>query len=308
MTKIFIDPGHGGKDPGAVSNGLQEKDLNLTIGLELGKILKANGIEVLFSRTTDVFIELSTRAKMANTAKVDGFISIHANATGNSQANGLETFHFPNSVEGKKLATSIQNKVLVENIFKTDRGVKTANFAVLRQTAMPAALVELGFVTNAQDARLLKTKTKEMAQAVANGIFDYLGFSKPTPTPIVGLKIESKTNATVEQMRTWAKSKKAHEKFIELAQEFFDISNKVGVNPLVAYVQSAKETGFMKFGGVIDITYNNPCGLKTTAGGDNYASSAHKKFKNWTEGIQAQVDHLALYAGITGYKEQALKI
>ena len=299
MSNVFIDAGHGGKDSGAVGNGLQEKDLNLTIALEVGRLLKAKNVNVTYARQSDVFLELSERANKANNIKADIFVSIHVNAAGNATANGVETFHYPTSSTGKKLASDIQGALVDSKVFKANRGVKSANFAVLRLTKMPAALVELGFITNVSDAQLLKTKKNEMAQGVVNGILKYLNMTG-TPTP-KGYNIKSKINATVEQMEAWAKTNKAHDKFVELAQVYYDISNKVGVNPLVTYAQSAKETGFFKFGGVIDITYNNPCGLKISAGGGNYDPSAHKRFRSWEEGIQAQVDHLALYAGISGY-------
>ncbi|MDL2310550.1 cell wall-binding repeat-containing protein [Peptostreptococcaceae bacterium OttesenSCG-928-C18] len=113
-----------------------------------------------------------------------------------------------------------------------------------------------------------------------------------TDTPITG-----KPTTTVYQMQQWAKSKNANQKFIDLAQTFYNISVARGIDPAVVYTQSAKETGYMKFGGVLDISYYNPCGMKNSAGGGDYDGEAHKRFKNWNDGIYAQVDHLALYAG-----------
>jgi glucan-binding YG repeat protein len=115
-------------------------------------------------------------------------------------------------------------------------------------------------------------------------------------------KIISDSEVTAKEAKKWAKSKGATETFQDLAELYFEYSSDCGdVNPAIAYVQAAKETGYGKFGGVIDESYNNPCGLKTSSGGDNYDPDAHQKFDSWDEGVQAHMDHLALYAGADGY-------
>jgi N-acetylmuramoyl-L-alanine amidase CwlA len=108
-------------------------------------------------------------------------------------------------------------------------------------------------------------------------------------------------SASMEQMQAWARNKKSADFFVELASVFYEISVSCGVNPVVSYCQSALETGCGKFGGVIDETYHNPCGMKKSIGGGDYAANAHMRFPTWEEGIAAQVDHLALYAGAAGY-------
>lgn len=115
-------------------------------------------------------------------------------------------------------------------------------------------------------------------------------------TPIL-----NRSTVTVAQMKSWATSKKAAKIFVDLAQTFYDVSVAKGVDPAVTYAQSAKETNFMHYTGVVTAEYKNPCGLKITQGGGDYDIQAHKKFSTWTEGITAQVDHLALYAGQKGY-------
>ena len=301
--KVFLDAGHGGKDPGALGNGLREKDINLSVALKIGDILKNHGVDVGYSRTTDVFVELQDRTTMANNFGADVFVSIHCNAFGDSSAQGVETYSYPGSMSGRDLAKAIQDSIIASGVYTVNRGIKTANFAVLRQTNMPAALVELAFITNPQDAGILRNRQDDLALAVARGILDYLNikYVEGTSNSRSGLPILSKPTATIEQMKKWAESKRANQKFIDLAPLFYDISVKAGVNPVVAYCQSAKETGYMKFGGVLDISFNNPCGMKVSAGGGDKDPNAHKRFKNWEEGIQAQVDHLALYAGAPGY-------
>ena len=113
--------------------------------------------------------------------------------------------------------------------------------------------------------------------------------------------IKGAPSATLKQMQKWAESKKATPLFIELANTFYILAEKIGIDPTVVYAQSAKETAYGRFGGVLDASFNNPCGMKTTQGGGNYDKSAHMQFNNWIDGISAQIDHLALYAGLSGY-------
>ncbi|MGL5153147.1 MAG: glucosaminidase domain-containing protein, partial [Clostridium sp.] len=116
------------------------------------------------------------------------------------------------------------------------------------------------------------------------------------------MNIVSKTPITVKEAKEWAKSKNATETFIGLADIFWSMSEAHGgVNPAIAYVQSAKETGYGRFGGVLDESYKNPCGMKNPEGGADDDAGAHKRFDTWEDGVQAQLDHLALYAGAEGY-------
>lgn len=121
-------------------------------------------------------------------------------------------------------------------------------------------------------------------------------------TPIIG-----EPTTTIEQMETWAKAKKADPDFVKEAKTFYNVSVKYGIDPAVTYAQSAKETNFFKFTGVVSKDHFNPCGLKITAGGSDTDKQAHKKFKNWEEGITAQVHHLALYAGHSDFPYDADK-
>ncbi len=114
--------------------------------------------------------------------------------------------------------------------------------------------------------------------------------------PIIG-----KPTATVGQAKEWAKNSGATSLFISLADIFWKLAPAAGVDPAVAYCQSAKETGYGKFGGVLNETFKNPCGMKTKSGGSDGDPNAHQRFASWEEGIQAQIDHLALYAGAAGY-------
>lgn len=173
---VVIDPGHGGRDPGAIGlSGLQEKRVVLSISAEVARILKQRGFNVIMTRSGDSFISLSGRVKRAENSNAHVFVSIHANAVGgnNSQVNGLETYYFSS---GYRLALSIHRNILRGVTVGGNRGVKKARFYVLRKTSMPAALVEVGFVTGRVDNRNLNSPSyrKKMAEAIANGITEYL--------------------------------------------------------------------------------------------------------------------------------------
>lgn len=125
------------------------------------------------------------------------------------------------------------------------------------------------------------------------------------PMPPVTLDFEQKVltpaTATAEQAKRWAKKNGANSKMVELADTYWSLGEETGVNPVIAYAQAGVETNFFNFGGVLDATYNNPCGLKTNDGGEDADPNAHQRFTDWNEGIRAQYEHLALYAGKEGY-------
>jgi len=175
---VVIDPGHGGRDPGAIGiGGIYEKEIVLDISLQVASLLENQGIQIILTRQTDVTLSLQSRVDIANRARADLFVSIHANAISMSrpEVNGIETFHVAGSGSGQRLATSIQQQLLASTGMR-DRGVKRARFYVLVHTTMPAVLVEVGFVTGQEDAARLSdpaTRT-QMAQAIVQGILDYL--------------------------------------------------------------------------------------------------------------------------------------
>ena len=127
----------------------------------------------------------------------------------------------------------------------------------------------------------------------------------PVELPLLAIPIVALPSVTTSQMQTWTRNKGAADYFISFANYYYALCVNVGIDPAVAYAQFALETGFGKFGsGIINESYHNPCGMKTTAGGGDYDASAHKRFESWEEGIQAHIDHLALYAGVTGYPKE----
>ncbi|MFI6824128.1 N-acetylmuramoyl-L-alanine amidase [Micromonospora sp. NPDC050187] len=177
--KVYLDPGHGGTDPGAVGNGLTEKALTLSIALQTRDILRANwNVDVRMSRTTDVTRSLTYRTDDANAWGAAIFVSIHINSGGGT---GFETYRYPGSTGNTAaLHSAVHARVLsgmrsVASV--TDRGMKTANFHVLRATAMPAVLTENLFIDTVANANLLKRADfiTATARGHANGIASYLG-------------------------------------------------------------------------------------------------------------------------------------
>lgn len=207
MVKIFIDPGHGGSDPGAVGNGLKEKDLVLTISRHIRDILLSEykGVQVHMSRDSDVFLSLSERANRANNWGADYFCSVHINAGGGT---GFETFIHTSRSSKSVAHQNVVHPAIFSKMNVKDRGKKSANYAVLRQTNMPSILTETLFIDNANDAKLLKDSKflKDVARGHAEGIAKAFGLkggaskpSNPKPTP----KPTPSDDAYVRSIQQW---------------------------------------------------------------------------------------------------------
>lgn len=220
IKKVVVDPGHGGKMPGAIAkSGLREKDVNLDIAKRLKKLLEAQGMEVIMTRSADRDVALAKRAEIANNAKADLFLSIHSNANRVKSMNGFEVYYVsptvsdnkraltaakdePLPVDSSSLASSAPDLkiILWDMIYTSSRaesieiaraickdaegslgvnilGVKPARYEVLRETNMPAVLVEVGFLSNKGEERKLKNGfyRQQIAEAIARGLQDYSG-------------------------------------------------------------------------------------------------------------------------------------
>ena len=172
---VIIDPGHGGKDSGAIGiGGVLEKDVILPISKRITEVLERNGIQVIMTRDSDYFVTLPGRVTMAERANADVFVSIHANSAGANrpEVSGLETYHYDS---GLRLAQIVHSKIL-QSLNVRDRKVRKARFYVLRKTSMPSILVETGFLTGRDDVAKLRTSAyqNQMADAIAQGILQYL--------------------------------------------------------------------------------------------------------------------------------------
>jgi len=183
MAKIYIDQGHNPQNPnaGAEGNGYREQDLVYEIGVRTAAILRQNGQQVRLSRPTPTTqlgtsnsTSLRARVEEANSWGADLFVSLHANASGITSASGTEAYVFRIPGEAYELALNIVEAVS-ENTGLENRGVfARTNLYVLRRTRMPAALIELGFITNPADADLMANQPGLFAEGVAGGILDYL--------------------------------------------------------------------------------------------------------------------------------------
>lgn len=193
MTKflVCIDPGHGGHDPGAVGNGLREKDIVLDIGLRCRDLLADyhhHHIDTLMTRDKDVFVPIGTRVRISNEAKADVFVSIHVNGWDTPRPHGFEIYSRRNVPGGDKswvLKRMLYRKLSPIWIAESslDRGKKQADYQVIRTTNCPAVLIEHGFISSPHDASLLKRDDFLQAQAVAivDGIKEFAQYIAPAP-------------------------------------------------------------------------------------------------------------------------------
>ncbi len=170
MPLIVLDAGHGGANPGAVYNGRQEKDDALALTLAIGNILEENGVQVYYTRTTDVYESPYQKAEEANEAGVDYFVSIHRNSSPYpNQYTGIETLVYNRYGEAARLAGNINARL--EQVGYVNQGVnERPNLVVLNSTEMPAVLVEVGFINTDADNILLDERFDETARAIADGI------------------------------------------------------------------------------------------------------------------------------------------
>jgi len=266
---IVIDPGHGGKDPGAISGKNTEKSINLNVALKMGQLIEKNcsKVKVIYTRKTDVFIELNRRGEIANKANADLFVSIHTNSAKSSSARGAETYllgveenrtsanlsvameenkailyesdyqtryegYDPKSPESQIIFEFMQNehqkeslkfagmvqKQMVNHAKRSDRGVHQAGFLVLWKTAMPSILVELGFISNADDCRYMTSQkgVEELSTSLYRAFVSYLGeyrkqtsksvnlseiASDPSDSPITGPRQNSDATTGLPQYR-----------------------------------------------------------------------------------------------------------
>lgn len=208
ISLVIIDAGHGGRDPGAVSGGVNEKDITLAVALYLDEALKAKGMNTLLTRDSDVFLELQERCDVANSASFDlsgypVFISIHANSAASADASGFEIYtraasrraafisaaasdelilkyssytnaqlnNYANIVNAR-LASAITEEVVQAFPKQRQRGVKEGDLWVVNATWMPSVLIEVGFITNAEERRNLTSAKwqQEMAEAIADAV------------------------------------------------------------------------------------------------------------------------------------------
>lgn len=179
---IILDAGHGGKDQGAKVSNVLEKRLTLTTTLLAKRALENLGYRVIMTRSRDAYLSLARRVSIANKMEGAVFVSFHFNSASSASANGIEVFYFPSKNDTKRAKESklLANSVLYKIIDQTQlasRGVKnTGNYHVIRETEMPAILIEGGFMTNPKELDFLRQRAnlEKLAQGAARGIDHYL--------------------------------------------------------------------------------------------------------------------------------------
>ncbi|MCM3454392.1 N-acetylmuramoyl-L-alanine amidase [Heyndrickxia oleronia] len=211
MFKLFLDPGHGGSDPGAVGNGIREKDITLKIATKIRDFLlnEYSNVSVLMSRTGDTYPTLSDRTNAANSWGANYFLSIHINAGGGT---GFESFVYP----GVGTPTTTYQSTIHSEIMKlnqlSDRGKKQSNLHVLRESNMPALLTENGFIDNVNDATKMKSDSwiTNVARGHVNGLAKAFNLQKKSGavyhTVVAGDTVYSLSRqygCTIQQIRDW---------------------------------------------------------------------------------------------------------
>lgn len=297
--KIGILRGHNTIYNHGANGILKEEDMINDVSFKLIDKLKVAGEIVIdctptqedyknIQSTTD---SLRIRCERANAAKVDIVVSIHFNYY-NGQANGSEIFYV--SEKGKNLGQPVLNEIV--KLGYTNRGMKkNTSLYVLNNTESPAILIEGCFCDSIKDTTLFNSE--KMATAIFKGL-----------TGIEGKLIVTAPTASKAQITTWAKEKFLNDDFNELLDIYWADCISKEINPVILFAQMCLETGFLykiPSQAGIDASYYNPCGLKTTSGGSNSDPTAHKKFKDWKEGITAHIDHMGLYLGLDGYPKES---
>lgn len=175
--KIAVDFGHGRPDPGALgATGAKESEICKDLGLRFGNLIELSGGNVVYTRLGENKVALQERARAANEAEADFFLSFHLNGSNNPEQGGTSTYYHPRSAEGESLAKDIHHSLLAA-LGRNDGGVHGKNFAVLRLTRMPAVLIEPVYITNPEEEILIEDEAfrQRIAVAVLNGVKNYLG-------------------------------------------------------------------------------------------------------------------------------------
>ncbi len=182
--KIALDAGHGGSDPGAIgASGTREKDVTLKITKKVQELLKKKGAKVSMTRTTDKDVygpgasdvqELQARVDVAEDNDADIFVSIHINSSTNKSVGGFTSYYYPKTNNDARLAQAVQDR-LVKNFGLDDLGIRKANFYVNKRCSMPSTLLELAFISNPKEEKLMKSNwyINKLAKSIADGIEDY---------------------------------------------------------------------------------------------------------------------------------------
>lgn len=328
MIDVVLDASHGGDDIGSVGFlGTKEKECTLYIAKACKKKLEERGISVKLTREDDEGVEIATRSQIANSSRAKCFVSIHLNNSDDRRESGVEVISSTADEESSKLSIDLLSS-LSESTKLNSRGTKQSDLIIFKETKIPSAIVKVCFLSNLREEKLLLDENfnEDIAGLIANGVMEYIATEKEsnykanqnnievedeelvenlneieniedlelktkieTLTPIVDGEVPDKNQA-----KQWAKNKICSDEFIKLVDLYWNLYHKKGnINPAIAYSQALIESNRQKVIGNTDLY--NPGGLKEDR------SEKYKKFNSWKEGVEAHLDHLALYAGAKGY-------
>ncbi len=226
---MYFDAGHGGKDSGASKNGIHEKDIVLKLVKKMQQLMKEyQDVEVFLSRDSDEFLTLDQRTQEANKLNCDYLVSVHINSATNTSARGFESYTYPNAGSSTVAFQNVMHKEIIRAMGGgiEDRGKKTANFHMLRESKMKAILTENLFISNTADANLLKSDDflNKVAQGHVNGLISFIGLKRiekpPQPTQPTGKLYIVQVGAFEEEKN---------------ARALADDLRKQGYRPLIKY-------------------------------------------------------------------------
>jgi N-acetylmuramoyl-L-alanine amidase len=189
MPKVFLDYGHGGNDPGAVSGSYKEKDFTLSIGKRLKYHLERHNLKVVESREGDTNPSLTERSNKANANFVDVAVSLHCNSFTDNSAQGVEIYTYGQGNREIGLAKAILNQIVKAKLYTKNRGVKQANFHMVREIKTASVLLEMAFISNTEDRNILLNKQEEMAIAITKGILSFYEMSYKADTTVKNDKL-----------------------------------------------------------------------------------------------------------------------
>jgi len=315
----YIGVGHGLTpdgvfDPGATSGGLEEHDLAVSVVDAYADAMRVSGVKVEDESHSGSGHDPNFvgSARRANELRVKYADEVHFNAGGGT---GVEVLVHPRSSSANKKAC----RAIAAGIAKVlglpvrrDRGLFLATgFGFLTGTNMPSAIIEVAFLDTTADRRAIRKKDalEEVGAAIAEARLAFLGVSAPEARGIPeareapekgtpGIPIAAgRPTADRRRVHRWADSKRCADVFHDIIDAGWEQAGEIGIDAAIFVAQAAKESGFGRFGGVIDASFHNSCGLKTATGGDNDDPDAHMRFRDWDRGTRAHCAHLALYAG-----------
>ena len=189
MPKVFLDYGHGGEDVGAVAGGYKEKDIVLAIGKRVKYHLERHNLKVVESREGDTNPSLTERSNKANANFVDVAVSLHCNSFTDNSAQGVEIYTYGQGNREIGLAKAILNQIVKAKLYTKNRGVKQANFHMVREIKTASVLLEMAFISNADDRNILINKQEELAIAITKGILGFYEMSYKADTTVKNDKL-----------------------------------------------------------------------------------------------------------------------